>query len=77
MLFLGRKTRKKNKGRSKGNEISRFALGASLQLSAESSAMAFMALLKPRLSRTTTFRQSLNACALSEREFLWRGEKAI
>jgi hypothetical protein len=35
MLFLGGKQRKKNKGKSKGNGISRFALRASLQPSAE------------------------------------------
>jgi hypothetical protein len=29
MLFLGGKQQKKNKGKSKGNEISRFALRAS------------------------------------------------
>jgi hypothetical protein len=35
MLFLGGKQRKKNKGKSKGNGISRFALRASLWPSAE------------------------------------------
>jgi hypothetical protein len=35
MLFLGGKQQKKNEGESKGNEISRFALRALLQPSAE------------------------------------------
>jgi hypothetical protein len=35
MRFLGGKRERKNKGKSKGNEISRFALRASLQPSAE------------------------------------------
>jgi hypothetical protein len=73
MLFLGGKTRKKNKGGSKGNEINRFALGFAPSLRPWPS----MARLKPHPFKTTTFRQSLNACALSDGEFLWRGEKAI
>jgi hypothetical protein len=65
MLFLGGKQQKKNKGKSKGNEINRFARSG---FAPDFGSRLYGAAEAAPLQNNDFFRQSLTAHALSE----WR-----